>query len=161
MRNYKVALQELVPGLLEIFEPSVSSIILYGSVARGTQTEDSDIDVAVIVNAYTRDMEGSVTDLSVYRFQRGEEDLEAAKNLYKAGEFRQALNRSYYSIFHGMRSVNASDGFDSRKHSGVIAHFNQHYVKTEVFPKESSKIIKLASFMREKADYEDFFAASR
>ena len=34
-----------------------------------------------------------------------------------------------------MRAVNALDGFDSSKHSGVIAHFNQNYVKEGIFPK--------------------------
>jgi uncharacterized protein (UPF0332 family) len=32
-----------------------------------------------------------------------------------------------------MRAVNALDCFDSSKHSGVIAHFNQFYVKTGKF----------------------------
>ena len=53
------------------------------------------------------------------------------------------------------------DGFDSSKHSGVIAHFNQEYVKSGVFPKEVSKLIKEASENREKADYLDFFIASK
>lgn len=47
------------------------------------------------------------------------------------------------------------------KHSGVIAFFNQHYVKTGIFPKEASKIIKEASENRERADYLDFFIASK
>ena len=65
--------------------------------------------------------------------------------MYEAGRYKNALNRAYYSIFHGMRAVNALDGFDSSKHSGVIAHFNQNYVKEGIFPKETSKIIRLAS----------------
>lgn len=72
-----------------------------------------------------------------------------------------ALNQSYYSIFHAMRAINVLDEFDSSKHSGVIAHFNQFHVKEGHFPKEASKIIKTASEMREHADYEDFFVAYR
>lgn len=48
--------------------------------------------------------------------------------MYEAGRYKNALNRAYYSIFHAMRAVNALDGFDISKHSGVIAHFNQNYV---------------------------------
>ena len=59
-----------------------------------------------------------------------------------------------------MRAVNAIDGFDSSKHSGVIAHFNQYYVKTGIFPPETSTVIRKASNLREKSDYEDFFEAS-
>jgi hypothetical protein len=43
----------------------------------------------------------------------------------------------------------------------VIAYFNQNYVKTGVFPKEASKIIKEASEKRERADYLDFYIASK
>ena len=37
--------------------------------------------------------------------------------------YRSANNRAYYSIFHAIRSVLALDGFDSKKHSGVISEF--------------------------------------
>lgn len=72
-----------------------------------------------------------------------------------------SINRSYYSIFHAIRAVNALDGFDSSKHSGVIAHFNQEFVKTGAFEKGASKIIRNASELREQADYEDFYEATQ
>ncbi|SHJ51064.1 HEPN domain-containing protein [Pseudobutyrivibrio xylanivorans] len=106
-------------------------------------------------------MEGSLMELSKYRFETAQEDLYDAKLMLENGRYKNALNRGYYSIFHAIRSVNALDGFDSSKHSGVIAHFNQEYVKNEVFPKELSKLIKEASENREKADYLDFFIASK
>ena len=100
-------------------------------------------------------------ELSKYRFETAQEDLYDAKLMLENGRYKNALNRGYYSIFHAIRSVNALDGFDSSKHSGVLAHFNQEYVKNEVFPKELSKLIKEASENREKADYLDFFIASK
>ena len=106
-------------------------------------------------------MAGSVKDLALYRFECAEEDLVAAKELLELNKYKQSLNRSYYAIFHAMRSVNALDEFDSRKHSGVIAHFNQFHVKSGEFPREMSRIIRMASDMRESADYEDFFIASK
>ncbi len=81
--------------------------------------------------------------------------------MFENRRYKNALNRAYYSIFHGIRSVCALDGFDSSKHSGVIAYFNQNYVKTNIFPKELSKIIRYASESREKADYLDFYVASK
>lgn len=106
-------------------------------------------------------MEGSVTELSRYRFETGLEALADARLMYENGRYKNALNRAYYAIFHAIRAVNALTGFDSSKHSGVIAYFNQNYVKTEIFPRELSKLIRLASENREKADYLDFFIASR
>lgn len=106
-------------------------------------------------------MEGSITELSRYRFETGREALSDARLMYENGRYKNALNRAYYAIFHAIRAVNALTGFDSSKHSGVIAYFNQNYVKNETFPKELSKLIRLASENREKADYLDFFIASR
>ena len=106
-------------------------------------------------------MAGSIKDLSRYWYERSSEELENAKAMLETGKYKLALNRSYYSIFHGMRAVNVLDEFDSSKHSGVIAHFNQYHVKTGDFSKEASKIIRTSSEMREHADYEDFFVVSR
>lgn len=106
-------------------------------------------------------MAGSITDLSKYRFNRAKEELINAKAMIENRRYKLALNRSYYAVFHAMRAVNALDEFDSSKHSGIIAYFNRYHVKTGDFPKEASKIIRNASEMREHADYEDFFVASR
>lgn len=47
-------------------------------------------------------MAGSVKDLVRYRYERASEELENAKLMLDTGKFKMALNRSYYSIFHGM-----------------------------------------------------------
>ena len=106
-------------------------------------------------------MAGSVRDLAGYRLERARENLHAAIVLYDAGDYKASLNRSYYSIFHAIRAVNALDSFDSKKHSGVISHFIQYHVKNNEFPRQSSRVVQKASVMRENADYEDFFVASK
>ena len=45
----KDVLAELVTGILEVMKEKIERIMLYGSVARGTDTEESDIDVALIM----------------------------------------------------------------------------------------------------------------
>ena len=42
-------LMELVDGILGIMKNRVISIILYGSMARGTNTDESDVDVAILM----------------------------------------------------------------------------------------------------------------
>lgn len=44
------------------------------------------------------------------------------------------------SKHHSLRSLLAYNQFDSKKHSGIIAYFNQHYVKTEKLSNELSVI---------------------
>lgn len=102
-------------------------------------------------------MEGSVTDLSKYRLARAKEDLQTAKRNCDDGSLRASVNRSYYAIFHALRSVAALDRFDSGKHSGIIAFINLHYVKPEIFDKSFSKYVDSAFRLREKADYDDFY----
>lgn len=41
---------ELIEGLVSIFEKNIQQIILYGSVAREEETEESDIDIAIILD---------------------------------------------------------------------------------------------------------------
>ncbi|MBQ9812378.1 MAG: nucleotidyltransferase domain-containing protein [Thermoguttaceae bacterium] len=59
-------LDELVAGVLESVGDSVNSIVLYGSVARGDAEDDSDVDVALIVNKpLTRDDDERLNDFFV------------------------------------------------------------------------------------------------
>ncbi len=61
-----LALEKLIPGLREIYGDMIESIILYGSTARGTQAEDSDVDVAILLHAgATKAMRGQMLDLVV------------------------------------------------------------------------------------------------
>ena len=106
-------------------------------------------------------MEGSLRELAGYRIERANEMLEAAKKNLEIGQYKTSLNRSYYAIFHAMRAANILKGFDSSKHSGVIAYFNREYLKSGILEKSLSVIIKNSAFLREKSDYDDFFIASR
>lgn len=106
-------------------------------------------------------MESLIKDLSLYRLEKAKKNLAVARHLFEEEIYYVALNRAYYAIFDGMRAVNALERFDSGKHSSVIAFFNQHYVKTGAFAPETSSIIRRASLMREKSDYEDFFEPDR
>lgn len=46
-------LSELSKLLQQVYGEKLKSIILYGSVARGTQTKDSDIDIMVLIDEDT------------------------------------------------------------------------------------------------------------
>ena len=106
-------------------------------------------------------MEGSLKELAKYRMDWAKEMLEAAEGNLNIRQYKTSINRSYYAVFHAMRALNILKGFDSSKHSGVIAFFNREYLKTEILDKALSVIIKNSSFLREKSDYDDFFIASK
>lgn len=46
----KSVLNELVNGILSVMESQLVRIVLYGSVARGTHTSESDVDIALLTH---------------------------------------------------------------------------------------------------------------
>ena len=69
MLNINSLVSKLIPKLREIYNykktDNIKAIILYGSVARGTATEESDIDIAVILDGYTEKMHDAMLDVVV------------------------------------------------------------------------------------------------
>ena len=65
MENLQEVFEKMIPGFQTIFGNVLERIILYGSVAKGTQTAESDVDIAVIVRKYTEDMHDKMIDLTV------------------------------------------------------------------------------------------------
>ena len=65
MENLQEVFEKMIPGFQMIFGNVLERIILYGSVARGEQTAESDVDIAVIVKGYTEDMHDKMIDLTV------------------------------------------------------------------------------------------------
>ncbi len=58
--------EEIIEGLRNIFKDKLVSIVLFGSYARGTNTSESDIDIAIILNQeYDRESRDKVIDLAV------------------------------------------------------------------------------------------------
>ena len=100
-------------------------------------------------------------DLSKYRLDKAKECLEDAELLEANGSYVSASNRAYYAIFHAIRAVLALEGVDRKKHSGVIAYFQQHYIKTGAFDRKYSAILQNAFEVRQESDYEDFYVVSK
>ena len=99
--------------------------------------------------------------LSGLRMEHSEECIKAAKNLLLSENYKSAVNRSYYAVFHAMRAVLALDGFDSKRHSGIIAEFRRRYIKAGIFDSSLSKTISILFDLRTDSDYDDFFIISK
>lgn len=65
MGGLQEVFEKMIPGFHDIFGNVLEQIILYGSVARGTHTDESDVDIAVIVRNYTEVMHDKMIDLTV------------------------------------------------------------------------------------------------
>ncbi len=100
-------------------------------------------------------------DLCCYRLDKAKKCLASAKLLIQAEDYCSAANRSYYAIFHSIRSLLAMAGVDFSKHSGVMSYFQKNYVKTGIFGKEYSKILMEAFEIRSESDYDDYYIISK
>lgn len=106
-------------------------------------------------------MDKKLKDLSDYRLEQAERCIKSARILAQDNDYKGAANRSYYAIFHCMRSVLALEGVDFSKHSGVSAYFRKQYIKTGIFNAELSEIIKEAFDIRSDSDYDDYYILSK
>jgi len=98
----------------------------------------------------------SKVDLANYRMEKAREILMESKDTLNQNHYGLSINRSYYAMFTAARALLALKGLDSSKHSGVIALFNQHIVKVDLFSREFSRYLPKAKRIREDADYGDF-----
>lgn len=102
-------------------------------------------------------MDKRLRELSDYRLEQAKRCIKSAKILVEDDDYKGAANRSYYAIFHCMRSVLALESVDFSKHSGVSAYFRKHYIKMGIFDVELSDIIKEAFDIRSDSDYDDYY----
>lgn len=94
--------------------------------------------------------------LARHRLGRARDALVEARTLFEAGRFGGAINRFYYAAFHAARALLATKRLDSARHSGVIALFQQHVVKTGVIGVDVARALPRAFEKRQNSDYEDF-----
>ena len=100
-------------------------------------------------------------DMSKYRFEQAEQCFESAKTLIESNDYKGSANRSYYSVFHSIRSVLALENVDFKSHAALISHFRKEYIKTKIFPTQLSDILGELFTVRNKCDYGDFYIISK
>ena len=94
--------------------------------------------------------------LMQYRMQRSRSTLRDAKMLYdQNGDPASIINRAYYSMFYAALALLVTVGQETAKHQGVLALFDQYFIKPKVLPKEMGKFLHPAFDTRQVGDYED------
>lgn len=94
-------------------------------------------------------------DLIQYRLESAREMLCDARVLKENGGSPVSIvNRAYYSVFYAALALLVTENVEPNKHSGVLAKFDELFIKQGVFPKEMSRIIHHAFDMRQAGDYQ-------
>jgi len=100
-------------------------------------------------------------ELSQYRLEQAERCLKSAKTLLKDEDYKGSANRSYYCVFHCMRSVLALADIDFKSHSALMAHFRKEYIKTGIFTVQLSDILTSLFRVRTDSDYDDYYVINK
>jgi len=89
---------------------------------------------------------------------KAEQAVSSAKVLLNVGDFDGACGRAYYAMFNAARAALIASGAPvaedvSRSHSGLIAAFSLHLVKSGKFPVELGRALNKVEDLRLIADY--------
>jgi uncharacterized protein (UPF0332 family) len=94
--------------------------------------------------------------LARHRLARARDNLRDGHVLMEAGSHASAVNRFYYAAFHAARALLATRRLDSTRHTGIIALFQQHFVKTGLVAPDVARALPRSFEKRLNSDYEDF-----
>lgn len=99
--------------------------------------------------------------LAQHRIARAHVALDEADLLLEQKHFNGALNRVYYAAFYAARALLATRNLDSSRHSGVIALFQEHFVRTGLVSTDLARALPRAFEKRQTSDYGDFSEPTR
>ena len=96
---------------------------------------------------------GTPEDYLRHRLERSHEDLTWAQGALERGEYRLALNRAYYAVFHLTSAVLANLDVLRHRHSAVESAFHEYLIKPGFIEPEYGQFYREARQWREDADY--------
>ena len=102
-------LLELEEKLQRVYGNKLKAVILYGSVARGTATEESDIDIMVLVD-------GTAQELRTFEDQLSDVSTDISIKYFKVFSIIDISDQEY------MRWVNTSPFYRNVSKEGVILY---------------------------------------
>lgn len=92
--------------------------------------------------------------------QRATRYLKSAEILLEEGDYESSVSRTYYAMFYSAQAMLLTKNLSFSSHKGVISAFGEHFVKTDIFPKEMGKELNRAFEKRQIGDYEYTFVIS-
>lgn len=88
------------------------------------------------------------------RIKLADDKLRLAKKLLTDKEYRDAISRAYYAMYHIAKAILFLKGKDPYTHRGVNIFFNKIFTKTKIIDKKYSYMLARAQEKREDSDYD-------
>ncbi|MCP4259559.1 MAG: HEPN domain-containing protein [Planctomycetes bacterium] len=92
--------------------------------------------------------------------QKAQRYLKSAELLLKDGDSESSVSRTYYAMFYAAEAVLLTKTLSFSSHKGVISAFGEHFIKTDIFPREMGRELNRAFEKRQIGDYEYTFVIS-
>ena len=86
--------------------------------------------------------------------------LKSAEILMEDGDFESSVSRTYYAMFYSAQAALLTKQLSFSSHKGVISAFGEHFIKTDIFPRNMGKELNRAFEKRQIGDYEYTFIIS-
>ena len=108
-----------------------------------------------------RDAKYDKRGLIQYRMERSREALNDARLMFENnGSPAGVVNRAYYAMFYAALAILMTVDKGSYKHQGVIALFDQNFIKPNILPRELGKMLHRVFELRQVGDYRDLLVVS-
>ncbi|HHT9153345.1 MAG TPA: HEPN domain-containing protein [Candidatus Hypogeohydataceae bacterium YC40] len=93
--------------------------------------------------------------------ERARKYLKSSETLLKEEDYESSVSRAYYVMFYSAEAALLTKNLSFSSHKGVISAFGEHFIKTNILPKEMGKELNRAFEKRQLGDYEYTFVISR
>ena len=87
--------------------------------------------------------------------------LNQAQMVLDLQQWDLAANRYYYACFHAVQALFIYNGLASKRHSGMLSQFGQHFIKTGIIEDRLGGFLTRMEQLREKGDYNCLFSISK
>ncbi len=102
-------------------------------------------------------MTSSREDLVNYRLERAKDTLDDARILADNKKWNSTINRLYYAAYYAVIALLLNSNLKPTTHKGAKTEFSNHFIKSQIIPKEFGKIYSQLFTWRQKGDYDDQF----
>jgi uncharacterized protein (UPF0332 family) len=92
--------------------------------------------------------------------ERAKKYLKSSRMLLLEGDYESSVSRAYYAMFYSAEAVLLTKNLSFSSHRGVISAFGEHFVKTDIFPRDMGRELNRAFEKRQLGDYEYTFVIS-
>jgi len=93
--------------------------------------------------------------------ERAYESLESAKILFENGKYNASISQAYYSMFYASKALLSLKKIYPKTHKGVVSEFGLKFVNEGFIEEIYGKILAKGMQLRERADYDVYYKASR